>query len=355
MLSTATPLLRQGGRPHCCLSASSSPMLPKSWTKSDSSSFVRLEALPPELLRFTMAAMADRARKRTDLHRCADFRCARRCSERRRRRKMAASVALKFIVRNEGPGRPVVFLHGLLGSSSNFRSGSVALAKQLQTSVYSLDQRNHGASPHHPDMTYDSMAQDLLRFVDDHQLQCPDIIGHSMGGKTAMRFALANPERLRKLVVADIAPVKYPEIRGSTAALAALETVSEHLPELTSRSQADELIAKGIPEAGVRAFLLQNLVQEGKMFKLRLNLEAIRSQLGVLSAFDLAAGTAPCKNPTLFVYGSKSDYVRPQHFSTCDSLFPNNSKISLDAGHWLHHERAQEFQQVLTTFLAGDS
>jgi len=240
----------------------------------------------------------------------------------------------------------VILLHGLFGSLSNLAGVAKALSDNF--CVYQLDLRNHGTSPHDGNMTYPDMANDIIEFMDDHDIQRAHILGHSMGGKVAMQVALNHPERLLKLIVADIAPVTYTQHHNP--ALDGLQALSQI--NLESRKQADEKLSHYINEQPVRAFLLKNLYREPSgLYKLRLNLPAILNHYE--SVRETLTGKA-FSNPTLFLKGSESAYIQQKHKETILSLFPNAKiKVISGVGHWLHSEKPETFNRLVVQFLSN--
>ena len=241
-------------------------------------------------------------------------------------------------------GRPRVILHGLLGSARNW----TAIAKQLGESsrVFALDLRNHGRSPWAETMTFDAMAVDVAAFIERHELRPATVIGHSLGGKVAMRLALSRPSLVDRLVVIDVAPVAY---RHSFAGyIEALRRID--LPALRRRSEADQALEEAIPEPGIRSFLLQNLVQSDAGFGWRINLAALADNMNELMGFPVEPAAA-YRGPTLFLAGGRSDYIRPEHRSLIAQLFPQATHAVIeDAGHWVHAERPAEFLGQLQAF-----
>ena len=244
-----------------------------------------------------------------------------------------------------GEGAPVVLLHGLFGSASNFASLQRTLAATHR--VVSLDLRNHGASPHAPGMAYDDMAGDVLDSMAARGIGAAAVLGHSMGGKAAMRLALMAPGRVSRLVVADIAPVPY---RHNNRAVADAMLALPLTPDLTRR-QADVLLAPAVPDPGVRGFLLQNL-RTGPQPAWRIGLAEIAAALPNIEGWDAPHATYP--GPVLVIRGERSDFVLPEHRPAIRALFPAARFIGLrDAGHWLHADAPAAFSQVVSGFLAA--
>ncbi|MGB3183258.1 MAG: alpha/beta fold hydrolase [Cyclobacteriaceae bacterium] len=243
-----------------------------------------------------------------------------------------------------GEGKPLVILHGLFGSSDNWVTVGRELAKTYK--VYLVDMRNHGDSPHSETHSYDSMGEDVLAFLDEHNLERPLVIGHSMGGKAAMNFAVKHPDRFEKLVIVDIAPKAYPvHHRGILDGLMGID-----IANLESRKDADELLSKTIPEKPVRQFLLKNLMrdEEGK-YGWKLNLKALDANLETIGAgMEEHYGS---DKPVLFIRGEKSNYIEDSDNITIVSLFPNSGIETIKgAGHWVHAEKPQEFIETVTSF-----
>jgi len=241
-------------------------------------------------------------------------------------------------------GPPVVILHGLLGSARNW----TAIAKQLGESarVFALDLRNHGRSPWADAMSFNAMAGDVAAFVERHELRPATVIGHSLGGKVAMRLALSRPSLVERLVVVDVAPVAYRHsFAGYVAALRRID-----LSALSRRSEADQALQAAIPEPGIRSFLLQNLVQSDAGFSWRINLAALADNMGELMGFPVEPAAA-YRGPTLFLAGGRSDYIGPEHEALIARLFPQaRHAVIEDAGHWVHAERPAEFLAELQAF-----
>lgn len=246
--------------------------------------------------------------------------------------------------RTLGEGTPLIILHGLFGSSDNWLTLGKRFAENYK--VYLVDQRNHGQSFHSDVFTYQAMAKDLDAFMLDQGIGKAHIIGHSMGGKTAMEFAITYPSKIKKLVIADISPKSYP-VHHSTI-LKGLFSID--LKKLESRKEADEQLAKLITDFGTRQFLLKNLGRTEGQYEWKVNLEVIAREIE-----EIGKGinqNATYANSTLFIRGSKSDYVLDSDFNLIHSIF-TNSKIETihGAGHWLHAEKPEEFFQIASKYL----
>ena len=250
----------------------------------------------------------------------------------------------QLFFRTLGEGKPLVILHGLFGSSDNWLTLGKRYAEDYK--VYLVDQCNHGQSFHDEEFTYESMAGDLNEFFDAQNLDKAHVLGHSMGGKTAMVFATTWPGKVDKLIVADIGPQSYP-VHHATI----LKGLFAVKPEsLTSRKEADERLAVHVPEMGVRQFLLKNLMRTGDGFGWKINLDAIASQIEQIGK-GLNQNTSYTQ-PTLFVRGSKSDYIKDSDINLIHSIFTSCQLATIEgAGHWLHAERPAEFFDLTIDFL----
>ncbi|KAB7622677.1 alpha/beta fold hydrolase [Alkalilimnicola sp. S0819] len=255
-----------------------------------------------------------------------------------------SAITLHRQSRGEGPA--LVILHGLYGSGPNWNPQARRLLDRYR--VIQPDLRNHGRSPHAEPMDYPAMAEDLRALLDEEALEQAIILGHSMGGKAAMTLALQAPERVRALVVADIAPVPYRHTQGHRQiidALLALDTAA-----LNSREEADQALANAIPETLVRQFLLTNLVRGAQGYHWRIPLARLRAALPNIEGFPAFA--EPYPGPALFIHGGASDYLAPEHEATVHRLFPQARLETLaGAGHWLHVEQPEVFADALESFL----
>lgn len=253
---------------------------------------------------------------------------------------------MKLYFRKMGKGEPVIILHGLLGASDNW----LTIGKQLAESytVYLLDMRNHGRSPHSKEFHYVIMAADVNEFMLDHEIRGAILIGHSMGGKVAMHLALDYPHKISKLVVVDIAPKAYPLPYFKNI----IETlVNVDLSGIKRRSEVDAQMAPTIPDPGVRNFLLKNLVRgKGNTFSWRVNLAALLDNVDMLSGEIYREEVF--SNPALFVRGANSNYILDEDIPFIKSRFPRSEVVTIpEAGHWLHVDAPEKFMQELTAFL----
>ncbi len=236
---------------------------------------------------------------------------------------------------------PVLIVHGLFGSARNW--GVIAKRLGETRRVLTVDMRYHGTSVRASSQTYADMAGDLARVIDSAGGMA-DVIGHSMGGKAAMMLALTRPALLRRLVVADIAPVAYSHSQSHL--IDAMEALD--LAAISTRSEADAALARHVDDPGVRAFLLQSLAVRDKTWLL--NLSALRGDMGAIIGWPDPAGQFD--GPTLFLTGAESDYVRPEHRAVIKPYFPAARFAKIPgAGHWLHAEKPREFEAAVRAFL----
>jgi pimeloyl-ACP methyl ester carboxylesterase len=244
-----------------------------------------------------------------------------------------------------GHGPPLILLHGFLGSLDNLDGFAKVAAAQF--TVFSVDQRNHGHSPHHDEMSYDAMADDLERFCHAHELPSIAVLGHSMGGKTAMHFARTRPERVARLVVVDISPRAYPPDHVKTLeALLALD-----LTQLRSRAEAETALARSVDNPKVRAFLLKNLAADaGGQLRWKSNVHGLYRSFGQLLA--ALPGKRSFHGPALFIAGGKSQHIHAADAKLIHELFPQAVVQTIpQAGHWVHVDAPAEFARLTMDFL----
>lgn len=246
-----------------------------------------------------------------------------------------------------GSGFPVIILHGLLGSLDNWQSIAKKIAEQF--TVYIIDQRNHGRSPHSDEFSYDLLCADLLAFMDEHKLQQAHLIGHSMGGKVVMQFAIQHRERVAKLIVADVAPVQYGD-RHSDVFNALFAADVEHAE---SREEVQDVLRTKLDndETTVQ-FLMKGLNRddEGKHFTWKFNAKVLWDNYTAIS--DAIEGQA-FDGEALFIKGQKSSYITSSNYGEIMDLFPNNELGEIkDAGHWVHAEKPAEFTAEVLKFLS---
>jgi pimeloyl-ACP methyl ester carboxylesterase len=239
----------------------------------------------------------------------------------------------------------IIIAHGLFGMADNWHN----IAQKLQEShqVITVDLRNHGHSPHHPDMSYADMVADLLALIMDLNLEKPILVGHSMGGKLMMHFAALHPQHVSKLVIVDIASKAYP--KGHEIYFTALFELTK--TTVSSRSEAQHILEKFVKDPAILQFLLKSLYRTSEgTYKLRMNVEAIYQHYDEIRSavhFDW-----PVSVPTLFVKGENSNYIEPEDEHAISEMFTDVQIESIqNAGHWLHADNPAAFIQTLQQFL----
>lgn len=243
-----------------------------------------------------------------------------------------------------GTGKPLIILHGLFGSADNWFSISKEL-KDIFT-LYLIDQRNHGDSPQSDEWNYQVMVEDLKEIMDNEGLEKAFLMGHSMGGKTAMNFALKYPDKAEKLIVADIAP-RYYAVHHQRI-LEGLNSLD--LEAIGSRKEADDQLAEYVPNLGERQFLLKSLGRGSDGFQWKINLAVITEKINEVGQ-ALPDGKS-YSGPTLFLAGSNSSYIQQSDLDDIDKFFPNNTvEFIADAGHWLHAEQPDAVVDEIRRFL----
>jgi esterase len=260
-------------------------------------------------------------------------------------------VRLHSLVMGEGTDGlpPVVLLHGLFGSARNFGTLQKSLAATGKR-VVALDLRNHGGSPHDEDTAYAAMAADVVETLADMEALPCRLLGHSMGGKVAMRLALDQPAHVERLIVADIAPVAY---RHANQAIAAAMLALPLRPGMT-RAEASAALADTVTDPGVRSFLLLNLrLGAGEDPGWQIGLSELAAGMDAIQGWE--DGGPRYEGPSLFVAGGKSDYVPPSAHDAIRALFPRATMAVLPkAGHWLHAEDPTGFLATILPFLEAE-
>ncbi|MFT5133491.1 MAG: esterase [Gammaproteobacteria bacterium] len=255
-------------------------------------------------------------------------------------------MAVQLSFETFGTGKPVIIMHGLFGSARNWRS----IAKQLgdEYQVFVVDLRNHGRSDHADSMYYMEMVDDIRKFLHDRHIDRVSLAGHSMGGKTAMAFALEYEEIVEKLIVLDIAPVQYTnDFDHLVDSMLALD-----LSIIKSRTHANDLLKTDIEDGSLRLFLLQNLIHDEQSYQWRINLPAIKAALPDIGAFPTFTLNSIYSGPTLFLSGDKSDYIQPSYHEDIKSFFPEAKIRSItNAEHWLHADQPQLVFEEISRFL----
>jgi esterase len=266
---------------------------------------------------------------------------------------------MELFFRRLGSGKPIVILHGLYGSSDNWYTIGRALADQYE--VFIPDQRNHGNSPHHPDHDYPAMSDDLNDFFIHHSLDRAVILGHSMGGKTALAFGFKYPEKVEKMIVVDISPFGYnetsaPEVISHEKIMRSLMALQ---PEtLKSRQDADNRLQKHISSEPVRQFLLKNLKRNSEgIFYWSMNLPVLQQHLTDIYASIMRSEQIRPEDipvfPLLFIKGKNSGYLGKEEFDDIRHLFPHAELAEIaGAGHWVHAEQPDEFLKTIRNFIS---
>ena len=244
-----------------------------------------------------------------------------------------------------GQGKPMVILHGLFGMGDNWKSLAKKFAADFE--VHVVDQRNHGRSFHSDDFSYELMVHDLLYYFSRHHIEQACILGHSMGGKTAMLFAVEFPDLVSKLIVADIAPKYYPPHHQTI--LQTLHAID--FKKITQRSEVDEILGARIKEPEVRQFLSKNVYRKhDHSFALRFNLAAIEENVNDIG--DPLPAYTVYKGPVLFLKGADSGYIAEEDKDLIRMHFPEAEIRSVEnAGHWLHAENPEKFYEYAMSFL----
>ncbi len=245
-----------------------------------------------------------------------------------------------------GQGKPFIFLHGFLGMSDNWKTLGTKFS-ELGYEVHLIDQRNHGRSFHSNDFNYDLMVKDLKTYIEEHQLKDIILLGHSMGGKTAMLFAVEHEEYIEKLIIADISPRYYPTHHEDI--LNGLSRLDFDV--IKSRNDADDVLKRYVPDFGTRQFLLKNLYWETKeKLALRLNLKTLKENVNEVG--EALPAHSRFDKDTLFLRGDRSEYISLQDEGIIKAHFP---KVKIEtisnAGHWLHAENPTDFFVVVNNFI----
>ena len=247
--------------------------------------------------------------------------------------------------------QPVIILHGIFGVSDNWATYSRRLAQE-GFEVFAVDQRNHGMSPQSDVFNYLALTDDLFDFIDEHEIEDPILLGHSMGGKVAMRFALENPALVSKLIVVDISLKAYGPRKQHKQIVKAMQSVD--LEKVNSRQEVEDQVVKLIPEERIRQFIMKNLHRREKgEFEWKLYIPGIAANLDVL--FDGIDTIKKYEKPTLFVKGGESDYILLEDYEQIRYNFPNAEIMTIaDASHWVHVESPEPFYQLTMGFASGN-
>ena len=247
----------------------------------------------------------------------------------------------------QGQGSPLIILHGLFGSSDNWRSIATQLSQDRQ--VISVDLANHGQSPHTEKVSYQAMADDVANLIQDLGLKKVDMLGHSIGGKVAMTVTASYPDQIKSLIVVDMASKRYPDRHSDIFdALLALDVST-----ITKRREADVILAKSISNKAIRQFLLMNLIKRNEQLKWQLNLTLLAQQYPAL--LEAVCEGISIKQPSLFIRGALSDYIEDGDVKLIKQQFLSVDIVTIEkAGHWIHAERPDEFLSTVRAFLSHD-
>ena len=243
-----------------------------------------------------------------------------------------------------GQGRPLIILHGFMGSLDNWQTLARKFGENSKTFI--IDQRNHGQSDHNEEMNYKVLSSDLNEFIEKHRIKNPTILGHSMGGKVAMRFALDYPEKVHSLIVADISPKPY-SIHHQDI-LNALQSVDFDF--LRDRKEVQDFLFRQVENLEIVLFLVKNIYWIKKdRLAYRFNLPVLNKSIKDISGWDDTS--RQYSKPTLFLRGGNSNYIRLNE-PLIEKQFPNAVVKTINgAGHWLHAEKPEEFYQLVCSFL----
>ncbi len=249
--------------------------------------------------------------------------------------------------RQYGEGQPMIIIHGLYGISDNWVNHARILAENYK--VYIPDMRNHGQSGHSNFFNYEVMAEDITEFIEQHEIENPVIMGHSMGGKIAMKFALDNPDLVQKLIVIDMSMRQYNLRAFHSKIINAMLDID--FSKVKSRKEVDDYLAKTIEDARIRLFIMKNLYwTERKTLSWRLNLKAIIDNIDAI--FEGINSQQSFNKPSLFIRGQKSDYVRDEDFDLIKKQFTNSElKTIPNAGHWVQADEPELFMAEIKNFL----
>jgi len=244
-----------------------------------------------------------------------------------------------------GSGTPLIIMHGLLGSSDNW----MTLAKKFSQyfEVFNIDIRNHGRSPHATEHSIKLMCDDLSEFIIQNHINNPFLLGHSMGGKVAMQFALNNPDIVSKLVIVDIGPKKYKPVHDELF----LSLSKIDLSQISSISSADEALKNAIPDFAERQLLIKNIKKSTEQgYEWRINLEVLKRDYHLI--LNEVSGEFKYANPALFIKGEQSNYIIEEDKKDILNWFPKTEfKTIENAGHWVHASNPTDFYDAVLDFL----
>ncbi len=264
---------------------------------------------------------------------------------------------MKLFYRKTGSGRPMIIMHGLYGSSDNWMGVAKLLSDRFE--VWLPDLRNHGRSPHDDNQNYELMRDDIRQMMDDTGLERAVLLGHSMGGKVAMCFAQHHPDRIEKIIVADIAPKSYKDLYREESPnhrdiLYSMKNAGLSIAK--TRRDIDNILEDTIKSRRVRSFLMKNLDRrDDGSYRWTLNLDVLIRELDNImdgvntNCFDPAFPLTGF--PALFIRGEKSPYINDEDIETIERIFPGAQLVTIEgAGHWLHAEKPGEFADAVRTF-----
>lgn len=257
---------------------------------------------------------------------------------------------MKLFYREYGQGKPMIILHGLFGLSDNWVTLAKVFSEALNMRVIIPDQRNHGRSGHHPVFNYFALVDDLAELYDDLGIGSAVLLGHSMGGKVAMHFALDYPSSVEQLIVADISPVPYRTYRHAFL----LEVMSGiDFSRFRTKKDVEEEMIRHVPDRRLVNFMMKNVqnISRDKM-AWKMNIEALKLNLEEVFRFEPSGSSYP--GPVLWLKGEHSDYIMQEHHRIMYSFFPNvTMHIIPSASHWLHADNPEEFSRVVMEWMAG--
>lgn len=257
---------------------------------------------------------------------------------------------MELFFHSYGEGKPLIILHGLFGLSDNWVTIARRIAKNYK--VYIPDQRNHGNSPHHSTFNYYALADDLMEFMEEHEIEKPVLMGHSMGGKVAMNFALDYPENVEKLIVVDMSVRQYQAREIHRHLIQAMESVD--FDKLHSRKEVEEHLKPMIPQKPLRLFIMKNLKRFSKnRLGWKLNLPVLKESLETIVE-GISAGQR-FEKPSLFIAGGKSDYILDSDHERIKEIFPQSEIKNIpEASHWVHADAPEKFCAIVSEFLQND-
>ncbi|MFH2095930.1 MAG: alpha/beta fold hydrolase [Bacteroidota bacterium] len=265
---------------------------------------------------------------------------------------------MELFFRKYGSGPALIILHGLYGSSDNWVTVASALSDKFE--VFIPDQRNHGRSPHSTEHTYELLQNDILEFMDMHNIKTASILGHSMGGKTAMFFSNKHPDRISHMIVTDISPRAYTDHRSASVHSLHHRTILDALKSidisvLTSRKEAELILSSKLESDRTVQFLLKNLYRDtNNQFKWRLNLDVLQQSIPFL-LIGMNDSLQITGFPVLFLSGALSHYIEKEDIQLIQHIYPGAEIATVkNAGHWLHAEQTEEFIRLVTEFLENN-